>query len=813
MKCYVARAEHGIREKALSGGVFPPIAEFFISKMNGYVCAPKVQKTLQDEYMITNDVHDIDSICEMNLLFEDLAPVISKIEKLLDSGEKVLFVGSSYYVQKVKESLGDNRDFLYLMEFAGGIHCEKAYLEAYLQSYFPGKQLKSICLGDKDVFGWTKSITIEFENAQPYYSVFPQDPLLTTAEMGIAMPDAYTVFHNENQTLTGTGDLLLADFWSAGYHDLRGQSHYFDNLGVTLLNIFTKKGQQLLEAVAECLDYLDVIENRKAIINTYYDKHRCNEDVKQKFHAMKQKHGFKKAYTTFVEGKRDIGLLGLWNGGNYGAIVSAYGLYSVLEKLGYIPEFIDTAFAYGNRNPEALRYITDRCLVSRQYKEACELSELNTAYDTFVIGSDQCFNAKLVDLYHDIFMLPFIDDNKKKISVATSFGPERLTDVKSASKFRHYLSKFDALSVREEAGVTILENLGLQSRVLMDPIMIREKEDYIQETKDTAGTCEGCTVTYLLDVRKNTLQAIECIESTVGAENVRLLGMDYTNPWEADVSSFQTNRNVYEFVKSIMTAKYVITDSYHGMCLAILFNRPFTVLLNKGRGSERFYALAARLGLEKRIVDLDIEEHDFASAIHVPYDWNTINEKLEAMRRDALDWIKFSLEKTKHSNDIDWNNHELWHMQKRLLEQTDCVGRLQQIIWNKNYASVHQYFENNLRLRDFCIIRGAGQQTKKMLGIISDILARKEIELVIMDRHPGQLQIGDVIYQVHPINTDVYTYANEIVVSSWQYRAEMACEIKQSIGEASDVKILDIYDQTDIDESRPFYLDENGREY
>lgn len=46
-----------------------------------------------------------------------------------------------------------------------------------------------------------------------------------------------------------------------------------------------------------------------------------------------------------------------------------------------------------------------------------------------------------------------------------------------------------------------------------------------------------------------------------------------------------------------------MTDSFHGVCFAIIFNKPFAVYINKDRGASRFYSLLKLLHLEERIID------------------------------------------------------------------------------------------------------------------------------------------------------------------------------------------------------------------
>lgn len=65
-----------------------------------------------------------------------------------------------------------------------------------------------------------------------------------------------------------------------------------------------------------------------------------------------------------------------------------------------------------------------------------------------------------------------------------------------------------------------------------------------------------------------------------------------------------------EWLNIIANAKNLITNSYHGMIMALFAHVPFVVLLGEGRESgmnDRFYTLLSELGLENRLA-LKVDE-------------------------------------------------------------------------------------------------------------------------------------------------------------------------------------------------------------
>ena len=60
-----------------------------------------------------------------------------------------------------------------------------------------------------------------------------------------------------------------------------------------------------------------------------------------------------------------------------------------------------------------------------------------------------------------------------------------------------------------------------------------------------------------------------------------------------------------DWLKCFAKSKFVITDSFHGMCFALIFNKPFIVIANYGRGIERFESLLDMCNLNDRLIDIN----------------------------------------------------------------------------------------------------------------------------------------------------------------------------------------------------------------
>jgi exopolysaccharide biosynthesis predicted pyruvyltransferase EpsI len=115
----------------------------------------------------------------------------------------------------------------------------------------------------------------------------------------------------------------------------------------------------------------------------------------------------------------------------------------------------------------------------------------------------------------------------------------------------------------------------------------------------------------------------------------------YTNVGEAGLE-----RCIYPSMNDWLSAFYysdvVITDSFHGTVFAVMFNKPFLTVMNKGRGAPRFESFLGKLGLLSRLVD-SVENVDEVLANLPEIDWSLVDGKLEAWRLRSLDFLDQNL--------------------------------------------------------------------------------------------------------------------------------------------------------------------------
>lgn len=388
-----------------------------------------------------------------------------------------------------------------------------------------------------------------------------------------------------------------------------------------------------------------------------------------------------------------VGILTLPLSINYGGILQAYALQTVLERLGHETVVINRNILWtvpGWKLPlihavrRAGRVLTGKdidvdkeishnnAVLSRsRYTAMFVSSHIRTVtvdrysdlsermFDAIVVGSDQIWRPKY--FYADIrdAYLHFARKWQiKRVAYAASFGTDEweYTPEQTAA-CAALVRRFDAVSVREDGAVELCRSrLGVDSVRLLDPTLLLDAEDYVSllPPADRSryarlySASSGRLFVHFLDGSPQKHSFAERAGSEWGLSPFSL-----QQPAEAGsgISSGTTpgvpagilgewtpQPPVEDWIGAFLKADAVVTDSFHGCIFSMIFRKPFIVIGNKERGMSRFVSLLSLLGLEDRLVEsadgpLPGPDVDFAPAY----------ERLRGLRRESLDFLQKNL--------------------------------------------------------------------------------------------------------------------------------------------------------------------------
>jgi len=267
------------------------------------------------------------------------------------------------------------------------------------------------------------------------------------------------------------------------------------------------------------------------------------------------------------------------------------------------------------------------------YSTKC-LSKQCLEYDTIIVGSDQVWRAEILSNIKDYFLC-FDNDNRiTKIAYAASFGKEDPGYTKKQKiTCGNTLSMFKAVSVREANGLKLIRDYEwscTKAEVVLDPTMLLPKSDYLPFIKTTEK--QPLVFAYILDQTEEKNAILNRVAKRLSLNEYNFLKgcerKDFVYP------------SVEEWLSCYVSASFVVTDSFHGTVFAILFNIPFVVVINEGRGAARFETLLETFRLKDRVVSTN---SDLDGLFNSPIDWNSVNEILKSKREESENFLLRSI--------------------------------------------------------------------------------------------------------------------------------------------------------------------------
>jgi len=359
---------------------------------------------------------------------------------------------------------------------------------------------------------------------------------------------------------------------------------------------------------------------------------------------------------------------------NYGGLLQAYALQKTLEGLGHEPWVLNVS--HESKRTRTLRFFRNvgYTILGRFYvteKDKQELSRNMTyfaqtyikpqtpilktkkviktyvkqqKFDAVIVGSDQVWRPKYLKNI-DHYFLDFTKGLElKRFSYAASFGVDYWEySQEQTMRCKELLANFDAVSVREDSGISLCKQyFGRDAVQVLDPTLLLEKEYYIDLVrKELESEIRGSLFCYILDNSDKTRNMTDKVSEDTGYQPYYCMPEEvaYSKMTESNKCKF-LYPPVTQWIKSIMDAQLVLTDSFHGCVFSIIFNKPFWVIINTDRGASRFASLLKLFGLENRIVNMNDKSNiNWAERI----DWEKVNNIRNVWKQKSLAFLQANL--------------------------------------------------------------------------------------------------------------------------------------------------------------------------
>lgn len=646
VSCYALMAEDDLREKSSSGGAFSVLAEKVIED-GGVVAGAVWTNEYNAEQKIIVNKEEIPLLRGSKYVQSDTKKTFKETKEWLDKGVKVLYTGTPCQINGLLCYLQKDYDNLITVDLLCRGNASNQLFKKFAEDNYRNQQIKRINFKEKKPLGWGATTAYEFEDGTIEKTNI-HNSIWMCAFLANFM-DRKSCYSCEFASTKRVGDISIGDFWGIQKY----KKELNDNKGTSIVVTNTKKGDELVKVIGERCKVLEQVPiEMGAPYNSALSNHVRLSSAREQFFNNVKKLPVPAAIDRTIYGKKyDVGIVGWWYNLNYGGTITYYALNKVIQKIGYSVLMIrrgSSGPAMPNDNTIPMRFSKKYYNISRLYTHR-DMHWLNYSCKAFVSGSDQLWNPYLETYAGPEFFLSFVNEHNVKVSYASSFGNIAGVSEDFRKKYQPLLDRFSGISVREDYAVDICEqDFGIQAKHVCDPVFLCDKSEFIELSKKSKQEYPGkYLVNFLLDPNAEKVNGYKYVQEKIGLKECTNL-TDLQNV-EERVKKFQgekvyANVEIEDFLKAYVNAEFVVTDSFHGTCLAIIFNKPFISIANKERGEKRFKSLLKWLGLEGRMVN-DVKEIYERPELLEMIDFTSVNKIIENSKKEGIEWLKGHLSK------------------------------------------------------------------------------------------------------------------------------------------------------------------------
>lgn len=636
-KGYAVIADDILRSESSSGGVFPYLATRFLEQ-GGAVVGAAFDEKYDVRHIVITCKEELKKLQSSKYVQSHIGTVYQEVETLLKKQVKVLFTGCACQVAGLKAYLKLPYEHLFTVEVVCHGVPSAGIFSKYMKEASEGQieNIQEVSFRKKDKMGWSSGLYIRQQGKEELLEA-DNNPYMYAFLKNWSLRESCYECQWKGKSCS---DLTLGDFW--GINKL---ADFDDGKGTSLVIPNTDKGISLLNQIAPKVKKIASVPTQYAVLyNPCINQSVHRTKGRKLFFEAIQKESFREATQAVLSGmQREVALVLMWSR-NYGNALTNYALYQTVKKLGR------SVIALDNFCP--LRPVEQFERFARTHYECSsdlfgdyDRDLVNRCCESFLVGSDQVWNYKYEQFYHYgyYFQLDFVSDTRRKVAYAASFGEKSGALSKEAGEKLY--QRFDAISVREESGAEICrEYYQKEARVVPDPVFLLSKEEYGELAKASdVEEKEPYILAYLLNPTSYKRQLCKNLSKALGMKIISIIDANPVNRLRnmavLEYDNIKADLQVEDFVSYLMNSAYIVTDSYHGTCFSVIFNKPFVAVLN--RETDRFRRFEQYPGLKGRMIEDKEEYHleDFIQKI----DFNGVNDKIRQQVSCAKKWLEENL--------------------------------------------------------------------------------------------------------------------------------------------------------------------------
>lgn len=647
-KAYAVKNQLEISSKSSSAGIFYTLAKYVFAQ-GGYICGAVYDDQFNVFHVLTNDWNVVLRMRKSKYVQSNLRNVYTEILKKLEGGNQVLFTGTPCQVAGLYTFLGREYDSLLTMDVICHGVASPGIWRKYLDENWTVEKLENIDFRYKPVIdkGMNVHIGFLYKNGNRYFE-YKRDNLFYAPFLS-NMTLRSSCENCQYAIAPRAADFSVGDWW--GGQVVRPDLIDEDQMSILLSS--SVKSCKVLESIKGDFKFFLEISPEQALAKNRSKIMQKSSPMRNNFFEfIKNGNSFQEAVRKSMFPQYDVIIFGSTLNPNFGAIMTYYALYKVVEKAGY-----NVALA---NKPREIGLSNHSTIFFEKYTNLAPAEQYYIRYnwmaDIFLVGSDQLWNYMLFKNMG--FYLNFANSDKKKISYATSFGYHYLTMLEKAQNVypvvNSLMKRFDAISVREDEGKTICaREHSVDATWVLDPVFLLQENDYNLISQNAGHKIRySYVVSYCLSGNskaKDFYSLLYYISDFLGLPTINMLSgrSDISDEQRKNINGYICeDLSMEEWLYNIQNSKFVVTDSFHGTCFSIIFQKNFIVFQN-GRGLSRLTSLLNLLGLEDRLIGSFDEIIGKENILNREIDYDKVNRILNIKRAESYIWLMNSLKAPK----------------------------------------------------------------------------------------------------------------------------------------------------------------------
>lgn len=620
-------ANDELRKNSSSGAFFPVLAEYVIGN-GGVVCGAVFDDNMQLHHEFAETVDGLEKMKGSKYLQSKIGDCYARVKEYLESGRLVLFTGTPCQCAGLRKFLNKSYDNLIVADLiCHGVPSQSVY-DNYLQSEFPRQRVLNTNFRDKKD-GWGNGYITTTTTTTAVRSLRDdKDSYMQAFFANISLRNS--CYHCKFARMPRVSDFTMADFWGA-------PREMDDHRGTSCILLNTPHAEEVFDKIKSSFYKIKEYPCTLPISVQPQLKHSVPQHpARDTFFKLLSKKTLKDVLQETIYSDKNVGLLNFhWENVNFGAVLTSYALNKYLNDNGYFARNIDYIPSFpwiADEKPN--KYFDDfrrtHIPMTRRFNAGESLGELNEEFSHFIVGSDQVWRHEFIKNDTDAYFFTFAKPNKNLISYAASFGVDKINaSPDEIDDYKHMLKMFDHLSVREDSGVEICKGFEINAIKVIDPVFLLEKSKWDELANEFNENTESDQdiVFYTID---------EEIENKI----ISFITSNMEKLNSTKMKNITYDTSIQEWLWRIKNCKFLVTDSYHGSCFAIIFNKPF-ICVNPNKGTTtRMRSLFDLLKISGRLYS-SFDDIDVTSLSPIKYD--VTNAIIDKTRKSSVAFLMGAL--------------------------------------------------------------------------------------------------------------------------------------------------------------------------